>query len=72
MQRPHIIYRNKLSMPVKQLAIHYNTAVVAIIATTILRFILVCLNSRLDRGEEVEGAVLVALNIESREFRYRI
>lgn len=41
------------------------TAFVAIVAATILRFVLVRLNKKLDRGEEVPGAV-------GRGFRYLI
>lgn len=33
------------------------TAFIAIISATVLRFMLVRLNKKLDRGEEVEGAV---------------
>ena len=35
------------------------TAFVAILCATLLRFILVGLNKKLDRGEAVEGAVAV-------------
>jgi len=35
-----------------------GTAVMAIIAATILRFMLQRLNKKLDRGEHVEGAVI--------------
>ena len=34
-----------------------GTAAIAIIFSTILRFILVRLNQKLDRGEHVEGAI---------------
>ena len=35
------------------------TAFVAILSATVLRFILVRLNKKLDRGEAVEGAIAV-------------
>jgi len=35
-----------------------GTAIMAIIAATILRFILQRLNKKLDRGDHVEGAVI--------------
>ena len=43
------------------------TAAVAIIMATLLRFILVNLNKKLDRGEHVEGAVAVAAGVPEEE-----
>ncbi|KAL9067556.1 MAG: hypothetical protein Q9157_006772 [Trypethelium eluteriae] len=43
------------------------TAALAIIMATLLRFILVRLNRKLDRGEHVEGAVAVAAGVPDEE-----
>ncbi|KAL9089777.1 MAG: hypothetical protein Q9165_005571 [Trypethelium subeluteriae] len=43
------------------------TAALAIIMATLLRFILVGLNRKLDRGEHVEGAVAVAAGVPDEE-----
>lgn len=52
------------------MAVNCGTAFMAIVAATLLRFMLVRLNKKLDRGEEVEGAVLGRAG--SRGFRYLI
>lgn len=39
------------------MSVNCTTSVIAILAATVLRFMLVRLNRKLDRGEEVEGAV---------------
>ncbi|KAJ5712092.1 hypothetical protein N7488_006248 [Penicillium malachiteum] len=54
---------------VPAMAVNCGTAFMAIVAATILRFILVRLNKKLDRGDEVEGAVRQA---GSRGFRYLV
>jgi hypothetical protein len=53
------------------------TAFIAILAATILRFLLVRLNGKLDRGEHVEGAVnlggaIVLEEAAERGFRFLI
>lgn len=45
------------SISVPAMSVNCATAFIAIVAATVLRFILVRLNNKLDRGEEVEGAV---------------
>ncbi|KAJ5088486.1 Major facilitator superfamily domain general substrate transporter [Penicillium angulare] len=55
---------------VPAMAVNCGTAFMAIVAATLLRFMLVRLNKKLDRGEEVEGAVLGRAG--SRGFRYLI
>ncbi|KAJ5286598.1 hypothetical protein N7478_002284 [Penicillium angulare] len=55
---------------VPAMAVNCGTAFMAIVAATILRFILVRLNKKLDHGEEVEGAVLGRAG--SRGFRYLV
>ncbi|KAJ5997991.1 hypothetical protein N7499_005613 [Penicillium canescens] len=42
---------------VPAMSVNCATAFIAIVAATVLRFMLVRLNNKLDRGEEVEGAV---------------
>jgi MFS family permease len=44
-------------IPVPAMAVNCATAFIAIVSATVLRFMLVRLNKKLDRGEEVEGAV---------------
>lgn len=39
------------------MSVNCATAVIAILSATVLRFVLVLLNKKLDRGESVEGAV---------------
>lgn len=41
------------------MSVNCATSAVAIIAATVLRFILVDLNKKLDRGETVKGAVAI-------------
>ncbi|KAJ5725067.1 uncharacterized protein N7483_006424 [Penicillium malachiteum] len=55
---------------VPAMAVNCGTAFMAIVAATILRFILVRLNKKLDRGDEVEGAV--PSQAGSRGFRYLV
>lgn len=45
--------------PVVAMSVNCVTAFIAIVAATVLRFTLVHLNKKLDRGEVVEGAVAV-------------
>ncbi|KAJ5704244.1 hypothetical protein N7493_011382 [Penicillium malachiteum] len=54
---------------VPAMAVNCGTAFMAIVAATILRFILIRLNKKLDRGDEVDGAVRQA---GSRGFRYLV
>lgn len=44
---------------VTAMAVNCATSALALIAATVLRFVLVHLNKKLDRGEPVEGAVNV-------------
>ncbi|KAJ6031678.1 hypothetical protein N7540_002410 [Penicillium herquei] len=55
---------------VPAMAVNCGTAFMAIVAATVLRFILVRLNKKLDRGDEVEGAV--PRQAGSRGFRYLV
>ena len=55
---------------VTAMSVNCATAFVAIIAATVLRFMLVRLNKKLDRGEHVEGAV--PGQASSRGFRFLI
>ncbi|KAL8932488.1 MAG: hypothetical protein Q9211_006284, partial [Gyalolechia sp. 1 TL-2023] len=48
-----------LMIPVVAMSVNCTTAFIAICAATVLRFILVHLNKKLDRGEVVEGAVAI-------------
>jgi len=52
------------------MSVNCATAFIAIIAATVLRFMLVRLNKKLDRGEHVEGAV--PGQASSRGFRFLI
>ncbi len=56
------------------MAVNCATAVIAILAATVLRFILVGLNKKLDRGEPVKGAVVtgegVPMEAASKGFRF--
>jgi capsular polysaccharide biosynthesis protein len=58
----HILLVLFLAIPtnsrlVPAMSVNCATAFVAIVSATVLRFMLVRLNKKLDRGEEVEGAV---------------
>ncbi|KAJ5682962.1 hypothetical protein N7462_006127 [Penicillium macrosclerotiorum] len=55
---------------VPAMAVNCATAFIAIISATVLRFILVRLNKKLDRGEHVEGAV--PGQASSRGFRFLV
>ena len=56
------------------MSVNCATSVIAIIAATVLRFTLVHLNKKLDRGETVKGAVSVGEAIpglaKERGFRF--
>jgi hypothetical protein len=52
------------------MSVNCATAFVAIISATVLRFMLVRLNKKLDRGEQVEGAVPGTAS--TRGFRFLI
>ena len=56
------------------MAVNCTTAVIAILAATLLRFILVRLNKKLDRGEPVKGAVVMGAGVPgeaaSKGFRF--
>ena len=41
------------------MAVNCTTSAIAIISATVLRFLLVSLNKKLDRGEKVKGAIAV-------------
>ena len=51
------------------MAVNCTTAVIAIIAATVLRFTLVSLNKKLDRGEPVKGAVVMGEGIPGEAAR---
>ena len=56
------------------MAVNCATAVIAIIAATVLPYILVRLNKKLDRGEPVKGAVIMGEGVPgeaaSKGFRF--
>lgn len=56
------------------MSVNCMTAFIAILCATLLRFILVRLNKKLDRGEVVEGAVAVGEGVpgeaSKRGFRF--
>lgn len=56
------------------MAVNCATAVIAILAATTLRFILVGLNKKLDRGQPVKGAAVMGEGIPgeaaSKGFRF--
>ena len=58
------------------MAVNCTTAVIGILAATTLRFILVRLNKKLDRGESVKGAVVMGEGVPgeaaSKGFRFVI
>ena len=41
------------------MSVNCTTSAIAIVSATVLRFLLVHLNKKLDRGEEVKGAVAI-------------
>lgn len=59
---------NNLLVPA--MSVNCATAFIAILAATALRFILVRLNKKLDRGEHVEGSV--PGQASSRGFRFLV
>lgn len=52
------------------MSVNCVTAFIAIVAATVLRFILVRLNKKLDRGEAVQGSV--PGQASSRGFRFLV
>ena len=58
------------------MSVNCVTAFIAICCATLLRFILVRLNKKLDRGEVVEGAIAVGEGVPSkasgRGFRFLV
>ena len=58
------------------MAVNCTTAFIAILAATTLRFVLVRLNKKLDRGELVKGAVVMGEGVPgeaaSKGFRFVI
>ena len=51
------------------MAVNCTTAVIAILAATFLRVILVGLNKKLDRGEPVKGAVVMGEGVPGEAAR---
>ena len=51
------------------MAVNCTTAVIAILAATVLRLILVRLNKKLDRGEPVKGAVVIGEGVPGEAAR---
>jgi hypothetical protein len=72
----HIRYDRAKTETVVAFSVDCATAALAIIAATSLRFILVHLNNKLDRGEYVEGAINSGAGIPSeaveKGFRFLI
>lgn len=58
------------------MAVNCTTAVIAIITATVLRFMLVRLNKKLDRGEPVVGAIMFGEGVPgeaaSKGFRFAL
>lgn len=56
------------------MSVNCGTAILSIISATVLRFVLVRLNKKLDRGEEVDGAATGAgegtKEAEQKGFRF--